>query len=164
MNGLLNLTYCPDAGLQHLRFVQQPPARRPELAGQFLQVSAYHVAQLDTFQVKPYPFVRVQFRSLPGQLLQLYALGRSLRQPLPHRSAAVVGMFLRHHVKFSGHADGAQVVVSQPAPDYRRPGHRPPSPQQGRQQVEPRFVGPQDASSFSYGLFTAIRSAGPTTP
>ena len=79
--------------------------------------------------------------------------GRSLRQLLPHRPAAVVGMFLRRHVKFSGHADGAQVIVTQPAPDYRRPGHRRPSPQQGRQQVEPRFVGPQDASSFSYGLF-----------
>ena len=79
------MTYFPDTGLQHLGFLQQPPDRRPELSGQFLQASAYHVAQLDTFEVTPYPLVRVLFRSIPGQLLQLYALGRSLRQPLPHR-------------------------------------------------------------------------------
>lgn len=60
-----------------------------ELSPEMTQIETAKVTQLNSFKPLPHTLVRVQFRGIGGQALQMESLGRSVGQELFDDTAAV---------------------------------------------------------------------------
>ena len=74
------ITSLSNAILNDVLFVAQPCGGQAQFAPQVAQVYATHVAQFYPFQITPDAFVRVQFRGVARQLLQLQPLAGTVSQ------------------------------------------------------------------------------------
>jgi hypothetical protein len=77
--------------LNDCALVAQPFLRAAERHGQLGHITAAQSAQLDALELVPDAFVGVELGSIPGQLLQVQALGTTLAQEGLDRLPAMDG-------------------------------------------------------------------------